>query len=402
MTYSADFTSGRKRSSVVAYLIAVVAVVALGVGGFFLYREGSGRLFSSDVELGAVTLMSPAQNDVTLVATGYVFARHRATVAPRVPGRIARLYVAEGDKVKEGQLIAEIESADAQAGLLQVRADIAAAKAKVERAASDVGMAQTQFKRESDLLSKGAGVQATFDDAKSRLDAAQSMLRSAESDVHAVEARRAAAEVMLDNTKMRSPFNGTVIKKLSEVGEVSNTVVIGGGGGGVFSIASLDDLEVQADVAEAQFHKVKLGTPAEIILDAFPERRFRGVVSELAKQVDRAKASVTVKVGFTDDAAGVLPDMAAKVSFLSKALDDQQLKAAPKLVAPADAIVQRNGQTVLFTLDDEHAHLVPVTVRGPFGSGMTELASGPDTGARVIRRPDDKIRDGVAVKEKKR
>jgi RND family efflux transporter MFP subunit len=395
-------SDGRKRSGVLAYLIATVAVVALGVGGFFVYREGSGRLFSSDVELGVVTLMSPAQQDVTLVATGYVFARHRATVAPRVPGRIAKLYVAEGDKVKAGQLLAELESAEAQASLLQLRADIAAAKAKVERAASDVATAQTQFRRESDLLSKGAGIQATYDDAKARLDAAQSMLRSAESDVRAVEARRAAAEVMLDNTKIRSPFDGTIIKKLSEVGEVSNTVVIGGGGGGVFSIASLGDLEVQADVAEAQFHKVALGTPAEIILDAYPDRRFRGKVTELSKQVDRAKAAVTVKVGFVDDSTGVLPDMAAKVSFLSKALDDAALKAAPKLVAPSDAIVQRNGQTVVFAVEDEHARQVPVTVRGPFGSGMTELASGPDTGTRVVRRPDDKIRDGVAVKEKKR
>jgi HlyD family secretion protein len=207
---------------------------------------------------------------------------------------------------------------------------------------------------------------------------------------------------MLDNTKIRAPFSGTVIKKLSEVGEVSNTVVIGGGGGGVFMIASLDDLEVQADVAEAQFHKVKLGAPAEIILDAFPDRRFRGKVTELAKQVDRAKASMTVKVGFTDDATGVLPDMAAKVSFLTKALDDAALKSAPKLVAPSDAIVQRGGQTVVFTFEDEHARMVPVTVRGPFGNGMTELTSGPDTGTRVIRRPDEKIRDGVAVKEKKR
>jgi RND family efflux transporter MFP subunit len=392
----------RQRSSVVAWILAIGALLGLGVGGFFVYREGTGRLFSSEVELGAVTLMSPAQSDVTLVATGYVFARHRAVVAPRVPGRIAKLLVAEGAEVKAGQLVAELESADAQASLMQVRADIAAAKAKVERAAADVSLAQTQEKRERELLGKGAGVQATYDDAKARLDAAQSMLRSAESDVRAVEARRAAAEVLLDNTKIRAPFNGTITKKLSEVGEVSNTVVIGGGGGGVFAIASLDDLEVQADVAEAQVHKVKMGTPAEIILDAFPERRFRGQVSELGKEVDRAKAALTVKVRFVDEAGGVLPDMAAKVSFLGKALDAEALKAAPKLVAPSDAIVQRDGQTLVFTLDGDHARMVPVTVRGPFGSGMVELASGPDTGTRVIRRPDDKIRDGVAVKERKK
>lgn len=399
---SSPSASSGKRSAGLAWVIAFNAVAALAVGGFFLWREGSGRLFSQDVELGSVTLMSPAQNDVTLVATGYVFAHKRAILAPRVPGRIAKMFVDEGDKVKEGQVIAELESADAQATLAQLKADIAAAKAKVERAQSDVETAQVQFKRESDLLGKGAGVQATYDDAKSRLAAAQSMVRSAESDVKAIEARRAAAEVMLDNTKIRAPFDGTILKKLTEVGEVSNTVVIGGGGGGVFSIGGLDDMEVQADVAEAQIHKVQPGAPAEIILDAFPDKRFRGRVSEIGKLVDRAKAALTVKVKFIGDTSGVLPDMAAKVSFLTKALDDASLKAAPKLVVPSEAIVQRDGQTVVFVVEAEHARRAPVTVKGPFGGGMTELTTGPDTGTHVVLRPDDKIRDGVEVKEKKR
>jgi HlyD family secretion protein len=171
---------------------------------------------------------------------------------------------------------------------------------------------------------------------------------------------------------------------------------------GVVTLASLDDLEVQADVAEAQFHKVKVGTPAEIILDAYPDRRFRGAVSEVRQIVDRSKASVTVKVKFVDSSAGVLPDMAAKVSFLTKALDDAALKAAPKLIAPADAVVDSGGRKVVFTIDDGHAKAVPVTVKGPFGDGTVELGEGPLTGTRVIRRPDDKIRDGVSVKEKKK
>jgi hypothetical protein len=118
--------------------------------------------------------------------------------------------------------------------------------------------------------------------------------------------------------------------------------------------------------------------------------------------VDRSKASVTVKVRFTDPSAGVLPDMAAKVSFLTKALDDAALKAAPKLVAPSDAVVEQGGRKILFTIEDGHARAVPVSVRGPFGSGGVELADGPTTGTKVIRHPDDKIRDGVSVKEKKK
>ena len=125
-------------------------------------------------------------------------------------------------------------------------------------------------------------------------------------------------------------------------------------------------------------------------------------MSEVRQQVDRSKAAVTVKVRFADDVKGVLPDMAAKVSFLSKPLDAEALKAAPKLVAPADAVVERGGQKVVFTVDDGQARAVTVKVKGSFSGSAVELADGPTTGTKVIRRPSDKIRDGVSVKEKKR
>jgi RND family efflux transporter MFP subunit len=379
-------------------VLVPIVVALLGVAGFFLYREGSGRFFAEEVELTAVTLMSPAQSDVTLVATGYVYARKKANVAPKAAGRVAKFYVDEGSVVKEGALIVELEAADAQAQLAQVRADIAAARAKVERARSDLQLATTQLKRETTLFDKQAGTQAAMDDTKSRYDAAKTMLASAEADVRSVEARQAAVAVALENTKVRAPFSGTVLRKLVEVGEVIPPFTLTG----IVTLASLDELEVQADVAEAQFHKVKVGTPAEIILDAYPDKRYRGRVSDVRPMVDRSKASVTVKVRFSDPAPGVLPDMAAKVSFLTKALDDQALKAAPKLIVPADAVVERDGRRVVFTSADDRAHALPVTVKGSFGEGMLELSDGPVTGTRVVRRPDDKVREGVAIKEKKK
>ncbi|HWE28558.1 MAG TPA: efflux RND transporter periplasmic adaptor subunit [Polyangia bacterium] len=386
------------KSGVAGWIVAIVALVALGVGGFFVYREGSGRIFSEDVELGAVTLMSPSQADVTLVATGYVYARKKANVAPKTGGRLARFFVDEGSVVKENQILCELDSSDAQAQLQQLRADIAAARAKVERARADLADATTRFNREKELLAKQAGTQAAYDDAKARVDSARTTLMSAEADVGSVTARQNAVAVAIENTKVRAPFAGTVLRKLAEVGEVIPPFTLTG----VVTLASLDDLEVQADVAEAQIHKVKVGAPAEIILDAYPDRRFRGQVSEVRQIVDRSKAAVTVKVRFIDSSAGVLPDMAAKVSFLTKALDDEALKAAPKLIAPADAVVERGGKKVVFTLDEGHAHAVPVVVRGPFGDNAVELGDGPTTGTRIIRHVDDTIRDGISVKEKKK
>jgi len=389
---------GARRRGTAGFIVGALVLVGLGVGGYYVFREGSGRIFAEDVELGAVTLMSPAQSDVTLVATGYVYARKKANVSPKVGGRLDKLFVDEGSVVKEGQILAELDASDVVAQLQQLRADIAAAKAKVDRARADLADATVRFNREKELLARGAGTQMAFDDAKARLDASRTTLASAEADVQSVEARQKSVSVALENTKVRAPFNGTILRKLAEVGEVIAPFTLSG----IVTMASLDDLEVQADVAEAQFHKVKVGTPAEIILDAYPDKRFRGQVSEVRQIVDRSKAAVTVKVRFTDPTTGVLPDMAAKVSFLTKALDDEALKAAPKLVAPADAVVERGGRKVVFTIDDGHAQEVPVSVKGAFGSSGVELADGPATGTKVIRRPDEKIRDGVAVKEKKK
>jgi RND family efflux transporter MFP subunit len=400
----AQRTNPKKRGGM-ASVIALVLFASLCVGGWLLFRggwllfrEGQNRIFPDEVEVGSVTLISPSQEEVTLVATGYVYPKRRATVAPKSVGRLARLYVDEGDLVKENQVIGELETAEPMAQSQQLIADVAAAQARVERAHADLMDTEAKFAREEDLLNKGAGTAASRDDANLRVGIARAQLRAAEAEVKAVEARHAANAVQLENTKVRAPFTGTVLRKLSEVGEVL-APAIAGSQVGVVQIASLDALEVWADVSEAQFSKVKLGTPSEIILDAFPDRRFRGQVSDIRPAVDRSKAAITVKVKFIDDSKGVLPDMAAKVSFLAHELGEAQLKAAPKLVAPPDTIVNKGGKKVIYTIDEGQVREVAVTVGAPVG-GMVELISGPTTGTRVVRHPAPELHDGSSIKEK--
>lgn len=385
---------GAFRRSLARGVAIAAAVGLLGVGGWSVFNKTQAEIFPEAVELGAVTLVSPAQEDVTLVATGYVYSRRKATVAARVSGRLSKLLVDEGEAIRESQLVATQDSAEAEAQLAQVHADIAAAKSKVERARADLAEAETKATREQKLLAASAGTQAASDDARDRVASARAALVAAEADVQAVVARQRAAEIAVENMKIRAPFAGTVIRKLSEVGEMAAP-----GGTGLYTIADLSDLEVQADVSEAQLSKVKVGTPAEILLDAFPDRRFRGAVSEIRQTVDRAKATVTVKVRFKDDVKGVLPDMAAKVSFLARALDDAALKVAPRLVAPPDAVVERDGRKVVLTVEEGHVREVPVVTAGEVGA-MIELSSGPTTGTRVVRHPAAKLRQGSSVKER--
>ena len=173
-----------------------------------------------------------------------------------------------------------------------------------------------------------------------------------------------------------------------------------GGRGGIASLADFSTLQVEADVSESQVAKLKMGTPAEIVLDAFPERRYRGKVAEVRPRVDRAKATVTVKVAFVDDPVDVLPDMGAKVTFLAKELDENAAKAQPIPAVQADAVVERGENKVLWIIgDDEKVRTVPVVTGSPMG-GLVALRDGPPPGTKVVRRPDGDLRPGMKVKER--
>ena len=417
---SASSGSGSKSRG---WLWALLVLAALGAGGYAVFHSQKERIFAPEVELTQVALISPSQADVTLVATGYVVSRKKATLAARAQGRLLHLYVGEGDKVKEGQLLAEIDRADVDALLAQARADAASARAKVEEARAGEVDAQVKAAREKELLARGAGTQASSDDAAARLQTTRAQLASAQANVTAIETRIRTAGVNLDYTKVRAPFDGTVLRKLAEVGDMVGPVA-GNTGNGILLLASLTELEVEADVSETQLSKVALAAakpvadggvesgprpialrgsnaPAEIVLDAFPDRRFRGVVADVRPTVDRAKATVTVKVRFVDPTEGVLPDMSAKVSFLSKPIDQSALSQAPKRVVPPDAIVEREGRKVVFTVENGQVKAAPVVVKGTLASGGVELSDGPPAGTSIIKAPRPELHDGSRVKTEK-
>jgi multidrug efflux pump subunit AcrA (membrane-fusion protein) len=164
-------------------------------------------------------------------------------------------------------------------------------------------------------------------------------------------------------------------------------------------IADFSSIVVETDVPEGRLHLVGKGRPCEIVLDAYPDRRWRGEVVEVSPQLNRAKASATVKVRFLDRDETVLPEMAARVSFLDAPLDVAKLKEPPKHVIPGSALVERGGAKVVFTLDQGNVHMVPVTLGKPFGDGF-ELVDGPAPGTKLVSQPPATLEDGQAIKER--
>ena len=194
---------------------------------------------------------------------------------------------------------------------------------------------------------------------------------------------------------IKAPIAGTIIAKPPEPGEPAGPTVPS------IEIADFSTLQVEADVPEARLHMIKIGGPAEVGLDAFPGRRYRGQVSAVGRKVNRQKASVTVKVKFVDTTEGALPDMSARVSFLSKELDVVALKEPAKVVLPEGAITERGGAKVVFVVDaDGMVRMTPVTL-GPRTEGGFELTRGPTPGTRLVKNPPSTLEDGRSVREKK-
>ena len=360
------------------------------------------RLFVPEVETTAVALVSPAQAQQLLVATGYVVPQRQANISPRIGGRVAQLFVEDGTVVKKGQLIAVLEDLDYKAQVLQAEADAQSARAREKRAEVDLRDAQRAFDREQMVQDKGVSTPAALDQITARLDGAKAALGAARSETAAARARIEVAKVNLENCYVRAPFDGRITQKLTDIGEIVFGAMSAGTGGrgGIASLADFSTLQVEADVSESQVAKLKIGTPAEIALDAFPERRYRGKVAEVRPRVDRAKATVTVKVGFVDDPVDVLPDMGSKVTFLAKELDEAAAKAQPIPAVQADAVVEQGENKVVWVLDpQDQLRSVPVVTGAPMG-GMVALREGPPPGTKVVRRPDGDLKTGMKVKEK--
>jgi RND family efflux transporter MFP subunit len=391
-----------ERRGLPRWLVPALVVLAIAAGALIAWRTLGSRLFAPEVDVATIALISPAQGAQLLVATGYVVPQRKANISPRIGGRVAKIFVEDGTVVKAGQVIAVLEDADYRAQLAQTQADVKAAEARKMRAEVDLQDAQRQYDREQIVQKQGVSTPAALDTATARLGGAKAALAASGAEVAAARARVDVAQVNLDNCYVRAPFSGRITQKLTDVGEIVFGFTSAGnaGNGGIASLADFESLQVEADVSESQVAKLAIGTPAEIVLDAFPDRRYRGRVAEVRPRVDRAKATVTVKVAFVDEAKDVLPDMGAKVTFLTRPLDEAAQKAPPTPAVAPDAVVDRGESKAVFVVQpDGTVRSVPVITGPPLGN-LLSLRQGPAPGTRVVRSPPPDLKDGMRVQEK--
>jgi RND family efflux transporter MFP subunit len=371
------------------WVAGAAVLAAAGISGFTVLGG------AHTVATAAVTTAYPSQAVTLLNATGYVVAQRKAAVASKATGRLEWLGVMEGSRVRKDEVIARLENRDVTAQREQAAANVKVAQANLEQVRAEFREAEANLKRSRDLAGKQYISESALDTAVARFDKARAGVQSGEASLAVARANLQAAEVALDQTLIRAPFDGVVLTKSANVGDnITPFSQAADTKGAVVTIADMDTLEVEADVAESSLGKVKVGQPCEIQLDAVPDHRFPGVIQRIVPTVDRAKATVLVKIRFLERDSRVLPDMSAKVAFLERAVDaaDRQ----PVTVVPKQAIVERNGAKAVFVVKDGRAVLTKVAGGRPIGD-LVQVA-GVAAGDRVIVKPPDRLADGDRVK----
>lgn len=369
----------RNKKIITRSLITILILAAV----FFAYNYINSLLFKNEeVKLTTVSFQTGSYSSAVLNASGYVVAQRKAAVASKGTGRLVFLGVVEGDKVKKDQIIARLEDND-------IRAQLEQAKANLKLAEADLKDAENAYKRQKELIDKKLISQQEFESAEARYNRTLASIDIAKAQV-------TAAEVALENTLIRSPFDGTVLTKNADVGEIVSPFGASiNSRAAVVTMADMKSLQVEADVSESNIEKIIMNQECEIVLDAYPEKSYPGYVAKIVPTADRSKATVMVKVGFKVYDSRVLPEMSAKVAFLT--LEKEEDKDKPILFVPSSSVGKRSGRNVVFIVRDDKAVEIQVQLGRKFGDDF-EIISGIDAGESIIEKLTEKIKDGVEVK----
>jgi len=413
---------------------AVAACALMGV----VVLAYSRVVTSAEVEVYRVPLPGTSDPDTVLAATGYIIAAHKIEVAAKVPGKVTWIGVEKGDHVQQGKEVVRLDDAEYRAQVLQAEGavenlkaklqelergsrpqEIAKAKADFESASADLVNCEVTLKRTRILVTDGVLARQTLDDAQDRYDAQASKVSSLqqsyelqqigprEEEIASMRAQLdqakgvlAYATAELDGTIIRAPVSGTILERNVEKGEFVTTGFVGdkGAKGYVVALADLDDLEVELDIDQNNFARLKPSQPATITTDAYPDRKYAGRIAEVSPEADRQKATIQVKVKIDSPDQLLRPDMNASVAFREETTGAADVRNTPPGASVPLAAV-RNDQ--VFVVENDHVRQCNVMV-GKTHNGSVEITSGLGGGEEIVLNPPADLRSGDKIRVKGR
>jgi len=395
----------RRRPLWKRWWVWLLALLAAGLAAGFVSQRGRPQA----VEIATVVNAYPSQAITVLNATGRAVAARRASVSSKASGRLEWLGVQEGQRVAAGEVIARLENRDVAAAREQAVAGVKAAEANLVQGQAELADAELALKRSRELARKDFVSEASVDTAAARFNKAKAAIETLRAQIAVAQANLRAADVAVDQTLIRAPFTGIVLTKNANVGDILTPFSSASGTtGAVVTMADMSTLEVEADVSESSIAKIAVDQPAEIQLDAFADLRLAGSVSRIVPTVDRSKATLLVKVKFDETDPRVLPDMSARIAFLSRPLSADERRPVPAL--RTQAIVSEDGKDFVFVVvadrdgspkDAAEGRAVRTAVKVGASLGDLKRIDGLAPGARVVISPPRDLADGAAVVAKK-
>jgi len=402
--------------------VLLVVLVAAGAAVYPSARAYVAERRAPEVDTARVTQIVPSPGGSTalpvLVASGYVVARHSSDVGVKTGGRIAVLRFEEGTRVRKGDVIARIENADIEAQLEAARRAVAESEAQLAQMTAARDEDARNLDRQRALIKDGITTTQQLTAAESALAVSIARVKSAEAAIASARARVRVTEEALENTNVRAPFDGVVIKKRAEVGETVSPFGVAGQatreGGAIATIADLGELEVQTEVSENSVAKLVGDMPAEVKLQAYQDKSYKGRLRQIFPSADRAKAIVEVRVSILDADAHVKPEMTASVTFQEHQKGDAAgtqrgrrgdgggtatAPAAPVVLVPKRAVTDENGQKIVWVVTGNTASRRTVTL-GEERIDQIEAKSGVIPGEMLILNPPAGLIDRARVRVK--
>jgi len=398
------------------WIAAAVALVVVSIPIYLLLHSSA---IPVTVAVAHQTGKGADATGVSLLdASGYVVARRQATVSAKITGKVTEVLIEEGQHVDKDAVVGRLDDTNIRAALEQARAQLAYSQASLSQVSVNLANAERDYNRKNELVQQHFISQSDLDNARTTLDGLRAELVTAQRSVEVSRRGVEAAQRNLDDTVVRAPFAGVVTVKAAQPGEIVSPISAGGGftRTGIGTIVDMDSLEVEVDVNESFIARVHADQPASVRLNAYPDWQIPAYVIAIIPTADRAKATVKVRIGFKARDPRILPDMGARVAFLSEAAPEVALPGgtapgstsgasapggvttAAAVELPAEAVQVQGANGVVYVIHDDKVERRTVRL-GAAGAGGQQVLSGLAAGERVAVGDFSKLSDGAKIKE---
>jgi RND family efflux transporter MFP subunit len=376
--------------------IGIAAAVALVVAGVAVFTEPA----PVKVKIEMARMAVPDSSSATVLdATGYVVARRTATVSSKVTGKVAEIYIEEGQRVEKDQIVALLDDSNTRKSLELSKAELHSAKTQVAETQARLTEAKLTLERNTELARRQLISAAALDKARADFESLRAQLNSREADIAVSQKRLALQQQNLDDLTLRAPFTGVVISKDSQPGEMISPISAGGGftRTGICTIVDMASLEIEVDVNESYIQRVRDGQFVQAVLEAYPEWKIPAKVIAIIPTADRQKATVKVRIGFQVSDARILPDMGVKVAFMNaEPVVEEKPKEPLGVRVPISAVRSEGEDKFIFVVKDGVAELRKVTLNASYGTDIY-IGSGLRAGEDFVVEITPELKDGARV-----